>query len=451
MSTDLPPAANSERPHDARALRRVLGVGFGVAVVVGGVVGQGILRAPGIVAGAAPDAAAIITLWIAGGLLAAASAFAQIELGASIPRAGGPYAFAARVFGPATGAAVGWTDWLNSVLVVSYVSVVFAEFLHRLGALGSWSEGSIAVLLIATVTTINWIGTRTSGASQEIGSALKGLGLVLLIVVLFTGDATPASTSAVASTSGGAMSLASIVVAMRIVQNTYSGWNGPVYFGEEIRDPGHALARAVFGGIAFVTVIYVLVNAALLHVLTPAEIAASTLPAADAAQRVLGSSAQLTVNVLSIVSVAALANLYAMSLSRIGFAMARDGAMPAPLARVSTSGTPRIALLAAMGTAAAFATLGGYERLVDIAVPLGVISDILMCAAAIHLRRREPSLPRPFRMPLFPVPALIGLTLNVALLGGVIWENPRNSLVGISVLCAVGGVYAVRAAASRRS
>lgn len=439
---------------DAGTLRRVLGVGFGLAAVVGGVVGQGILRAPGIVAGAAPDPTLILLLWFAGGLLAAASAFALVELGASIPRAGGPYAFATRVFGPAAGAAVGWTDWLNSVLVVSYVSVVFAEFVHRLGLLGSWPEGAVAVLLIATVTTINWIGTRTSGASQEIGSALKGIGLLLLVVVLFaggtaTGSAPAPSAEGTGSPPGVALTLASIVVAMRVIQNTYSGWNGPVYFGEEIRDAGHALARAVFGGIAFVTLAYVLVNAALLHVLTPHEMAASTLPAADAVQRVLGARAELVVNVLSVVSVAALANLYAMSLSRIGFAMARDGAMPAPLSRVATSGTPRTALLAAMVTATAFTTLGGYERIVDVAVPLGVLCDALMCAAAIRLRLREPDLPRPFRMPLFPLPALFGLALNLALLAGVIWENPRDSVIGLAALTLVGAAYAVRAVARR--
>jgi len=84
-------------------LLRVLGLAFGLAVVVGAVVGQGIMRTPGIVAGVFPDRTLILTFWLAGGALVAVSAFALVELATSIPRAGGPYTFAGRAFGPFPG------------------------------------------------------------------------------------------------------------------------------------------------------------------------------------------------------------------------------------------------------------------------------------------------------------------------------------------------------------
>ena len=99
-------------------LLRVLGLAFGLAVVVGAVVGQGIMRTPGIVAGAIPDKTLILTFWLAGGALVAVSAFALVELATSIPRAGGPYTFAGRAFGPIAGTLVGWIDWLNGIVAI---------------------------------------------------------------------------------------------------------------------------------------------------------------------------------------------------------------------------------------------------------------------------------------------------------------------------------------------
>ena len=120
-----------------RELLRVLGLGFAVAVVVGGAIGQGILRQPGIVAGALPDRNLILTFWIVGGLLAAIDAFALVELGTSVPRSGGPYALAARAFGPFGGTMIGWTDWVNGVVTIAFLSVVVAEYAQRLGVPGA--------------------------------------------------------------------------------------------------------------------------------------------------------------------------------------------------------------------------------------------------------------------------------------------------------------------------
>src|SRR5215218_2900723 len=89
-------------------LLRILGLAFGLAVVVGGVVGQGILRTPGIVAGAIPDPTWILALWAAGGIIILIDACSLVELGASIPKEGGPYALARRAYGRVPGTVMGW-------------------------------------------------------------------------------------------------------------------------------------------------------------------------------------------------------------------------------------------------------------------------------------------------------------------------------------------------------
>jgi amino acid transporter len=95
-------------------LARILGLGFGIAVIFGGTVGVGILRLPGTIAGQVPNAWVILLVWALGGLYALLGAVQVAELGAAIPEAGGFYVYAKRAFGPATGFAMGWADWLNN-------------------------------------------------------------------------------------------------------------------------------------------------------------------------------------------------------------------------------------------------------------------------------------------------------------------------------------------------
>jgi basic amino acid/polyamine antiporter, APA family len=436
-------ASKSSPPREGRhgTLLSVLGVWFGLAAAMGGMVGQGILRTPGMVAGAVPSPQWIIGLWILGGVITAVSAFAIVELGTAIPCAGGPYVFARRAFGPVAGALVGWGDWLNSMATMGFFAVVVAEFCHKLGVLGHFSVSFIAPGFVAVFWMLNWVGTKTSAASQSFGSALKALGLLALIGILFSSHGV-APEPAQSEPLPLALGLAAVTIAFRAIYNTYDGSSNGVYFTEEMVEPGRDYPRAVFGSIAFVTFLYVGTNAALLHVLTPAQMAASELPVADAAGVALGPLAGSLVIVFSIVSVGAVTNLTLMFSSRIVYGLARDGIFPSVLSGVSRSGTPRLALSVTAIAAAALAASGTYAQLVAISVGLGVAVQLVMCAAVIRLRQREPELPRPFRMPLYPWPVLLTLTLYGALAAAMIYDDPWHTLLGLGAVGIIGGIYA---------
>lgn len=427
-------------------LLRILGLAFGLAVVVGGVVGQGILRTPGIVAGAVPEPSWILLLWVAGGLVILIDACSLVELGASIPRSGGPYALARRAYGRIGGIVVGWADWLNGILVLSFLSVVFGEYCQRLGIGASWPVGFLSLLLIVGCSALNWSGTRISGSSQTLLSAFKGVALVAFVIALFAfGGGEAAVEPAVGAAQGLSPTLVAgaLLLAMSAVLNTYGGWTGGIYFGEEIVAPERNLARATFGGVLLVMALYVGVNAALLYVLAPAEMAASELPAADAATRIFGPVAGTLITVVSLVSIAAIANLYVMFNSRVGFAMARDGVLPEQLARTSKSGTPRPALVVGSLIAAAAALSGTYLELVAVVVPMTAAIMASIDYAAIIMRRKEPDLDRPFKMPLYPLPAIAGISLNLTLLVAMTIDDPWHSLIGIGAATVLGAGYAL--------
>src|SRR5215467_13924386 len=126
---DMTEASTDSASH---RLRRVLGVGFGVAVIVGSTLGIGILRTPGMVAGALHSSSTTLIVWIAGGLYTLLGSICLTELGTMAPQAGGYYVYARRAFGDVTGFAVGWTDWLTYCAVLGYVSIGMAEFVGLL-------------------------------------------------------------------------------------------------------------------------------------------------------------------------------------------------------------------------------------------------------------------------------------------------------------------------------
>ncbi len=404
--------------HVRGRLLRIFGLGFGLAVVIGGTIGSGILRNPSVVAAGFVDTRLILLAWLAGGLFVAIDAMPTVELGAAIPLSGGPYSLAARAIGPFTGFFVGWADWLQLVMSTGFISVAFGQYVQRLGIMADWPTAMVAIMLLIGCGVLNWIGARVGGASQNIGSALKALVLVALVATLFL----VAKPEAVAAPPPPLFTWVAAAVALRAIYGAYGGWQAAVYFSEEVHEPERNISRATFAGIALVTTLYVLVNAAVLHVVPVGLLVNSTLAVSDAAAIVLGPGSGTIVTILAIICVATIANLQVMEHVRTTYAMARKGMLPPGLATVSTSGTPRAALvvvlvsIALVITGATFIKGGLYEVLLNLYAPNIMIIFLLLSYGALKLRRTEPDLPRPYKMPFYPVPALVSMVINGILL-----------------------------------
>src|SRR5438093_642316 len=292
-------------PSPSRGLIRILGVGFGLAVIVGSTLGIGILRTPGLVAGQHPNPTAILAVWIAGGLYTLVGAACLAELGTMLPEAGGYYVYARRAFGETAGFAVGWTDWVSYCAVLGYVSIAIGEFTALLGpSLGGY-EKTVSMVALAALAALQLAGLRVSSRFQEITTAVKCAAFLAVVAaaMLFAPAARAGSEAA-----SQASSFAGLIVALQSVVITYGGWQSGLYFSEEDRDPDRNLPRSIVGGVAAVIVVYLLVNVALLSVLPIGDLARSTLPAADAAQILLGGRGRQIVTILSLVSLPPMLN-----------------------------------------------------------------------------------------------------------------------------------------------
>jgi APA family basic amino acid/polyamine antiporter len=420
-------------------LSRVLGIVFGLAVVVGGVIGSGIMRAPGVVALGVHNEPLILLFWAAGGGVAMLTAMPLVEAGASVPKAGGSYPIATRAFGPVAGFLTGWLTWLQYAASNAFISVVFAEYVQRLGFATAVPKSVLAVGLILVVTAINWTGTRISGASQSIASALKGGAFLLVAAVLFLSPRAPAGfhpASMVHPALVGAAAVSAVIMGIRVIYQTYGGWDAAIYFSEEVHRPEQNVARATFLGIGLVTVVYLLVNAAVLHVLTPDQIAGSQLAVGDAIKVSLGAAGNTVITAIGALSLAAIVNLQIMVASRITFRMAADGVLPRALAVVAPGGAPRRSVAVLAIASVLFAASGSYEWLVRIYAPWSIGSILMICLSGIWLRYKEPDLHRPFLTPLFPWLSIVAAVIQASLIAVVVVDDPVSGLWSALVVAA---------------
>lgn len=156
-------------------LLKVLGIAFGVAVIVGNTIGSGILRTPGDIAAALPSTGWFIALWVAGGLYAFCGAMTLAELAVSIPKSGGEYVFARRAFGEYPGFVIGWTDWISTCAASASITIAFAELAgQQIPALAP-AQTAIATAATLAFVALHWRGVRTGDRAQQILSLVKTL------------------------------------------------------------------------------------------------------------------------------------------------------------------------------------------------------------------------------------------------------------------------------------
>ncbi len=432
-------------PHQKDKLLRILGLGFGLAVVVGGIIGVSIFRLPGPIAALLGKSWLILTVWLLGGIFTLLNANYTAELATMLPKAGGPYVYAHHAFGDFAGFVVGWSDWLGNVAALAFLQIAFAEYAVALFAPSFHRVGLVAVVFLLLLTFLNWRGVRAGSGTQQVTSFLKAIALLAFVVACFAlggrGGSVVAQSAAVAAPTTPFALFVAIVLAFQLVIGAYGGWNSVIYFAEEDENPGRNIPRSLHVGVLLVIGLYLLVNLALLHVLSEAQMAASKLAAADAMQLVFGARGGQIVTVLALLSIFGIVNAVLMFTPRTLYALARDGLVSRHALKVNEGGTPVVALAVTALVAVVLIALGTFEKLMAIYAFFGVANNIILLGALFFLRRRAPDLPRPFRTWAYPFAPLAVLGISVALFVGFIISDPRNSLHAILLLAVSYPIY----------
>lgn len=426
----------------------MLGVGFGLAVIVGNTIGAGILRTPGDVAKQLPQPSLFIAVWIAGATYALLGANAVAELGTMLPRSGGQYIYARHALGDYAGFVVGWSDWLSTCGTTAAVSFVIGDYSGALVPALNGRTVQVALAVTIFFALLQWRGIRWGGAVQNLTSLLKCLAFATLIIACFAlgGGARVQDAMTVSALPHGLALLLPVVLSLQAVIYTYDGWAGVVYFSEEVERPERDIPRALFSGVLLVLAIYLLVNLALLYVLPLSKIAGQDLAVGAAAQEIFGANGDRIIRALTVVSMLSGINAYHLMATRVLFAMSRDKLFATSAARVNKGGTPTIALFFSCAASVLFIVLSGTFAHVIAALSFFFVANYAVTFTSLFvLRRREPQAPRPFRAWGYPWTVALALAGSIIFLCGAVAVDlsgeTRDSLYALALLAASYPAY----------
>jgi APA family basic amino acid/polyamine antiporter len=418
-------------------LRRSLRALDGLAMVVGIMVGSGIFRTPGLVAGLLGRPELTFVAWALGGLVGLLGALVFAELSTRHPSAGGKYVFAREAFGRRAAFVIGWTEGLGIYCAaIAAIAVVSGEYAARLLGWPAERASLAGAVLIALFTALNLVGVEAGRFTQDLITGAKVLALATVAVAGGLLGSGAGWTSELPQAPRGLASLGALAVAFQSVIWSYYGYPDAAKIAEEVQDPSRNLPRILLVGISGTTALYLLLNAAFLNTLTLESLAASTLVPGDVITTIIGPRAGGAIAGLALVVLLAGVNGNLFVTPRVLFGLSRDGLGPAALARVNRGGTPSMAMVVVGGMSLLLAASGTFERLLSLAIVLVLVTDGFMVLVLFRLRARHPA--APFRVPLYPAVPLLFLAVYGLLLLGALWQQPAQTAVALAVLLGVG-------------
>jgi APA family basic amino acid/polyamine antiporter len=411
------------------SLRREIGLVAATAIVVNATIGTGIFKKPAEVARQAGSIEASILVWVLGAMIALAGALCFAELSASMPRAGGMYEYLRRAWGPRTAFVYGWAK--ITMLLPSAIGSFALLAAESLAALGGWPDDDrrdamVAAGVVIVSAIVNVAGVRASAVQQALLTSVKYLGVLLLAVLgllapIALGAEVPIPEDPPAYRD--VPSFAGVFAALVAAMWAYDGWADLAGLSGETREPTRNLPRALIAGTIAVGVAYLLANAGYARVLGLDGLRRSTdgtgMAAAHVATLTLGHAGRALLASLVLVSCVGGCMASLLTNSRTFVPMASDGTFSRWLGAVwPRTGVPAnsIAVIAALGCV--YVGSRSFEQLTD-AVVVGYFPFYSLSVLGLaKLRRSEPDLPRPFRAPLHPLPAIVFLIGAVCVMAG---------------------------------
>jgi APA family basic amino acid/polyamine antiporter len=438
------------RPHDPNPdpspLNRDMTLVPAVMVVIGSVIGSGIFLTPQNVAAAVQVPGVMIMAWIFTGLLTLAGALTNAEVASLFSEAGGQYVFFRVSFRDLTAFLYGWTTFtVYQTGTIAAIAVAFAKytgyffrlphlspalealklpFIGNIHPFQDFGVTCVAIAAIIAMAAINLIGVRFGSAVLTIFTVAKMAAIGGLILAVFCfGRGSAAHFLPLWGMPEAGHFASAFGVAMIATLWSYDGWNVLTYLGGEVEDPQRTIPRALLLGTLAVIVIYVL---------PIGEIASSKLVAADVMNRVFPGLGGAIISAMVMLSTIGAVNANSMATARVFYAMANDGLFFKGLAKVhSKTHTPTRSLAAQTVWACLLTLTGTFDQLFTYVIFAGWIFYLLGAIAVFIFRRKFPDLPRPYRVPGYPVVPILFILAATWFVANTVIEQPADSMVGI--------------------
>ena len=430
-----------------KQLQKNLGIAAALSTVVGMVIGGGVFFKPQAVytlTGGAPGLG--ILAWIIAGIMTITAGLTAAEVSAAIPKTGGMMVYIEEIYGKKLGFLTGW---MQTVLFFPATAAAIAVMFGQQAALLLNNSSLVMPMTIGVILLIgilNTFGSKTSGAIQTVSTVCKLIPLGLIIVFGFikgSGD-NPIMNPLVAEGISPMGIIGQLLVAILFA---YDGWINVGAIAGEMKNPGKDLPKAIIGGLSIVMAINVVINLAYLWVLPASELAQYASPASIVAEKIFGPVGGKLINVGILVSVFGCLNGYLLTGPRIPYTLANQKLLPATFGKLNKNGVPANATLFMVVLSVIYALSGQFNLLSDLSMFAIWAFYTLTFIGVIKLRKTQPDLKRPYKVPFYPVIPIISIcsglfvVIDQLFLAGM--KSSMISLGGVIVTLIGLPVYAV--------
>jgi APA family basic amino acid/polyamine antiporter len=418
-------------------LKREITLFGAFSTVMGTVIGAGVFFKTASVVSHAQSPSLTIFAWALGGILTICAGLTSAELATAIPKTGGAVKYIEYIYGKLPGFLLGWAQ---SVVYfpanIAALSIIFAtQFIH-LFHLSTAVLFPIALITGFSITMINLLGTRLAANLQSFTLVMK---LVPIALIVFVGLFMPANVEIslfpvkAGENTGFVEALSGSLLATMFA---YDGWLGVGAVAGEMKRPEKDLPKAIVFGLTFIMLVYVLINTVFLKTLPVEQIAGNLNAASDASTLIFGSVGGKLVTIGILVSVYGALNGYTMTGIRVPYSLAIEGMIPfsKQFGKLSKSfAVPYIAGLFQFGVAAVMMYLGSFDLLTDMLVFVMWLFSVLLFIGVVLLRKREPALLRPYKVPFYPVIPIVATAGGLFILVTTLIAQTVLAILGIGI------------------
>jgi basic amino acid/polyamine antiporter, APA family len=437
-------------PQRMTTLKSSLSLFDAIAIIVGLVIGAGIFETPSLVAANTGRPETALLTWGLGGVMSLIGALCYAELATAYPHPGGTYYYLRRAFGNTIAFLFAWTRMsvvqTGSIALLAFVLGDYASQIWRLGPYSSSIYAAIAILLF---TGLNILGVQQGKWVQNVLAIAQVAGLFIVsgIGLAFSIESAPAvpigpaiyaTVQASIVTQAPPPSSGNLGLVMVFVLLTYGGWNEAAYISAEIRNGRRNIVLALVWSLGIITGLYLLLNWALVRQLGLTRMAASDAVVAELMRSTVGEIGVVLISLLVTTATLCSINATIFTGARTNYALGQDFPIFARLQR-GHEDTPTNALVVQGAIALLLVFIGsatrqGFETMVDYTAPVFWFFFLLSGVALFVLRRQEPDLERPFKVPFYPVLPILFCGICAYMLQASLAYTGWGGFLGVVVL-----------------
>ena len=419
----------------SQKLQKNLGLAAALSTVIGMVIGGGVFFKPQAVytlTGGAPGLGMIA--WVAAGILTITAGLTAAEVSAAIPKTGGMMVYIEEIYGKKLGALTGWMQCaLFFPATKAALAVMFSEQTISLLGLSSGLLIPLAIATILLIAILNTLGSKTSGAIQTVSTIGKLVPLAIIIICgFFMGEGNNPIVTPI--TAEGISPMAVIGQVLIAILFAYDGWINVGALAGEMKNPGKDLPKAIVGGLAAVMAVYLIINVAYLWVLPADQLATFSNPAAAVATALFGPVGGKIVTGGILISVFGCANGYLLTGPRVLYTLGTQKSIPGykTIGALNKNNVPANATLVMAVVGCLYAMSGQFNLLTDLSMFAIWSFYVLTFIGVIILRKKQPDLHRPYRVPMYPVIPCIAIAGGLfVVLNQLLFAGMTNTLISL--------------------